>query len=385
MYIVQTGESWRDKPFLYAKPGRIGSKEEIAEILRQGFLEAFYDPDRSEQPKEGEPDLLASRQVDLPEPKIPLREELKAQEIAYTNCVDSMQHIMEEARGGHLDFKSAEPLMSDIVDSVYRNSDALTSLSKIKTHDEYTFAHCVNVSIFSVVFGRHLGFAGEELQRLGMSALFHDIGKMRVPPTILNAPRSLTSNEFAIMQKHAQIGAEMLAELPGIGDDILSGVAEHHERYNGQGYPHKKKGRQISPFGCIISVCDVYDALSSKRVYKEAIPPTKALSIMYGMRGEAWEPGLVELFIKILGIYPVGTPITLTSGLQGIVTHSNPQAPLYPQVLLCRDRNGRHIKPPASVDLAQQHEFQIIKALDKKTVSFDVLSILTEESVPHSS
>lgn len=379
MFIVQTGETWRSRPYLYAKPGILKNEAEIAEILKQGFVEAYYDPDKSEHLEDGVNDLLTARLVHpLPEPTVPLNEEIKAQEENYNNCVNYFQHVMEEARSGRLDYNSAKPFMENIISSVNRNADALTSLAKIKTHDEYTFAHCVNVSIFSVAFGRYLGLRDQNLHNLGLSGLFHDIGKMRIPTHILNAPRQLKPDEFAIIQKHAKYGEEMLSQIPNIPKDILAGVCDHHERYNGTGYPGHKKGHQISPFGSIISVCDVYDALSSKRVYKEALPPSKALSIMYGMRGESWEAGLVELFIKMLGIYPVGTPIGLTSGFKGVVTKSNPSAPLYPTVLLCKDRTGHKIVPPSTVDLAQQHEMQIVKALSSDTVDFDVLTLITE-------
>ncbi|MBO4334784.1 MAG: HD-GYP domain-containing protein [Desulfovibrio sp.] len=387
MFIVQTGETWRSRPYLYAKPGLLKNEAEIAEIIKQGFVEAYYDPEKSEQSKEDVEDLLSTPLAQkLPEPTVSLQDEIKAQVENYNNCVDHIQHVMEEARSGRLDFLSAKPLMDNIISSLNRNADALTSLAKIKTHDEYTFAHCVNVSIFSVAFGRYLGLREENLHNLGLAGLFHDIGKMRVPFNILNAPRQLKPEEFAIMQKHAKFGEEMLSHIPNIPHNILAGVCDHHERFNGTGYPAKKKGSEISPFGCIISVCDVYDALSSKRVYKEALPPSKALSIMYGMRGESWKTGLVELFIKMLGIYPVGTPIGLTSGFKGVVTKSNPSAPLYPTVLLYKDCKGQKIVPPSSVDLAQQHEMQIIKALSTDTVDFDILTLITEgKDVPKKS
>ncbi|MCR5815199.1 MAG: HD-GYP domain-containing protein [Desulfovibrio sp.] len=379
MFIVQTGETWTNRPYLYAKPGLLKTEAEIAEIRKQGFIEAYYDPEKSEHSKIGVEDLLSGRlATPLPEPTVSLQEEIKAQEENYNNCVNYMEHVMEEARSGRIDYTSAKPLMDGIISSVNRNADALTSLAKIKTYDEYTFAHCVNVSIFSVTFGRYLGLREENLHNLGLAGLFHDLGKMRVPPSILNAPRQLKPEEFAIMQKHARYGLEILSQIPNIPKAILAGVCDHHERYNGTGYPDKKKGSEISPFGCIISVCDVYDALSSKRVYKEAMPPSKALSIMFGMRGESWQPGLVEQFIKMLGIYPVGTPIGLTSGFKGVVTKSNPSAPLYPTVTICKDRNGQKIVPPSSVDLAQQHEMQIVKALSSDTVDFDILTLITE-------
>ena len=378
MYIVQTGESWRDKPFLYAKPGLIKTEAEVADIVRQGFQETYYDPEQSQLTQKDEPERFNRPVPPLPEPTATLKEELLLQEESYANCVGHIQHIMEEARNGRLDFNSAKPFMQGIIQSINRNADALTSLAKIKSHDEYTYAHCVNVSIFSVAFGRYLGLSEESLLELGLSGLFHDVGKMRVPLAILNAPRKLSDEEFFVMQKHVLFGEEMLAQIPGMPSDIMDGVVDHHERFNGSGYPHKKKGTSISSFGCILSVCDVYDALSSRRVYKEPIPPSKALSIMYGMRGESWEPGLVELFIKMLGIYPVGTPISLTSGFKGVVTRSNPAAPLYPTVAVCQDRKGLNISPPTSIDLAQQHDFQIIKPLEMKTIDFDVLSLLKD-------
>ncbi|MBQ7618180.1 MAG: HD-GYP domain-containing protein [Desulfovibrio sp.] len=380
MYIVHTGESWQDKPFLYAKPGLIRSEAEVADIVKQGFLEAYYDPELSENqsPAENRSQLL-TRQLSrpLPVPTILLKDELAKQEKAYEHCVEHLQRIMEDARHGQVKLSSSKPYLENIIQSIKNNVDALTSLAKIKVHDEYTYAHCVNVSIFSVAFGRYLGCQDQTLLTLGLAGLFHDIGKMRVPLGILNAPRSLSAAEFELIKKHVIYGEEMLASQVEVSADLLAGVSDHHERFNGSGYPRGKKGQAISDFGSIISVCDVYDALSSRRVYKEALPPNKALSIMYELRGEAWPPGLVEHFIKMLGIYPVGTPIALTSGFKGVVVKSNPQAPLYPTVVICRDRQGQVIAPAATIDLAKQHDFQIIKALDMNTIDFDIFALLT--------
>lgn len=377
MYIVQTGISWRSRPYLYAKPGLIKSEKEIEAIAKQGYLEAYYDPEKSQKIIPRPNDLLPRKPTAPATPLIPLHEELLIQNENYDNCVHQFTHVMEEARSGHVDFHAAKPLIEDIIKSVNRNADALVSLSKIKTFDTYTFAHCVNVSIFAVSFGRHLGLEGETLRDLGMAGLFHDIGKMKVPLAILNAPRKLTSSEYCSIQKHVDFSIDILSKTHGIDERIIQGVADHHERFNGTGYPHGKIDTEISPFGRILSICDVYDALSSRRVYKTALPPSQTLSIMYGMRDEAWESELLEHFIKMLGIYPVGTPIALTGGYKGIVVKSNTLAPLYPTVLLCKERNGKKINPPTAVDLAKQHDFQIIKAIPAEEISTDIFSLLT--------
>ena len=284
MYIVDTGVSWIKRPYLYAKEGLIRSQAEIVDIIHQGFAEAYYDPEQSNI-KPMEPISLedADRSNAAPA-QASLPEELEQAESAYTECVRHAKAFMLEARNGTVDLESSQPLVHGIIDSVNRNVDALTSLAKIKHYDEYTFAHCVNVSIFSVAFGKYLGFDQEKLYLLGMAGLFHDLGKMRVPVEILNAPRRLTDEEFAVIKTHAKLGQDTLSSVKGIAPEILMGVGQHHERHDGSGYPNRLVGAAISLYGRILSVADCYDALSAKRVYKDAMPPTKALSIMFEMR-----------------------------------------------------------------------------------------------------
>ncbi|MCR5814153.1 MAG: HD-GYP domain-containing protein [Desulfovibrio sp.] len=377
MYIVDTGVSWIDRPFLYAKEGMIRSQAEIVEIIHQGFAEAYYDTEQSEI-KPVEP-ISFERSDKSPTPLAvaSLAEELQQAESTYTDCVKQAKEFMLEARTGMVDLEPSIPLVHGIIDSVNRNVDALTSLSKIKHYDEYTFAHCVNVSIFSVAFGKYLGFDQQQLYLLGMAGLFHDLGKMRVPIEILNAPRRLTDEEFAIMKTHAQLGQDTLSSVKGIASEILMGAGQHHEKHDGSGYPNHLVGAAISLYGRILSVADCYDALSAKRVYKDAIPPSKALSIMFQMRNGAWEPGLLERFIKMLGIYPVGTPVELSFGFRGVVSKSNPASPLRPVAAVVRAPNGKMIDPPRTVDLSKHADIKITQPLTAGEASdIDILAIL---------
>ena len=377
MYIVDMGLSWIDHPYLYAKEGLIRSHAQIVEIIHQGFSEAYYDTEKSNiQP--AEPITLKSLGVSRAVSKeVPLGEELEQVENTYSDCVRHAKEFMLEARNGTVDLEPSRPLVQGIIDSVNRNMDALTSLAKIKHYDEYTFAHCVNVSIFSVAFGKYLGLDQERLFLLGMAGLFHDLGKMQVPVEILNAPRRLTDEEFAVMKTHALLGQKSLASVKGIAPEILMGVGQHHEKHDGSGYPNCLVGSGISLFGRILSVADCYDALSSKRVYKDAMPPTKALSIMFEMRKGAWEPGLLERFIKMLGIYPVGTPVELTSGFKGVVAKSNPVMPMQPVAAVVRAPDGRGIVPPRTVDLAKHAGIKITHPLTAgEAADIDILSIL---------
>ncbi len=377
MYIVDTGASWIDHPYLYAKEGLIRSQTEVLEIIHQGYAEAYYDPEQSNIAPV-EPITIDNADASRSTPAVvSLAEELAQAESTYTSCVQHAKDFMLEARNGTVDLEASRPLVRGIIDSVNRNVDALTSLAKIKHYDEYTFAHCVNVSIFSVAFGKYLGFTQQKLYLLGLAGLFHDLGKMRVPVEILNAPRRLTDEEFAVMKTHAQLSKDTLATVKGMAPEILQGAGQHHERHDGSGYPDHLVGSHISPYGRIISVADCYDALSAKRVYKEAMPPTKALSIMFELRNGAWSPGLLEQFIKMLGIYPVGTPVRLSSGFTGVVAKTNPSFPLQPVVAVIQAPNGQGIVPPRPIDLSKHQDVKIVQPLTaSEATGIDIFSVL---------
>ncbi len=388
MYIVDSGLPWVEHPYLYAEEGLIRTLDQICEIVKQGFSEAYYDPERSHfDPPPTANDLNKSASLSpkgTPAPKIPLSQGLKQAQKIYGQCVTQVRKFLSDARVGKIEFEASAPLVNGIIEGLNDNADALVSLSKIKTYDEYTFTHCVNVAIFSAAFGRFLGMDGERLQRLTIAGLYHDIGKMRVPVEILNAPRKLTEKEFQIMQMHTLLVEECLPDPNEIDEEILCGIKEHHEKYDGSGYPRHLAGDEISLFGQLISIADIYDALSSVRVYKDAMPPPKALSIMFEMREKCWKPTLVENFIKMIGIYPVGTPVKLTRGFVGVVTKSNPESPLRPATVLVQNPNGRDLTPPRIIDLSQHQEISIMHALspkEKAAAHLDVLSILTDNNV----
>ena len=377
MYIVDTGASWVDHPYLYSKKGLIKSQAEITEIIHQGFAEAYYDPEQSNIVPEEKISLDGVKTTKTVPPSVSLVEELEEAEQTYAECVNHAKAFMLEARTGHVELESSRPLVHSIIDSVNRNADAMTSLAKIKHYDEYTFAHCVNVSIFSVAFGKYLGFSEQDLYLLGMAGLFHDLGKMMVPVEILNAPRRLTDEEFAIIKQHAKLGEDCLSTVKGVEPEILQGAGQHHERHDGSGYPYGLVGKAISPFGRLLSVADCYDALSAKRVYKDPMPPTKALSLMFEMRNGAWAPGLVEHFIKMIGIYPVGTPVALTQGFKGVIAKTNPAQPLHPVAAVVKTPSGKGIVPPKTVDLAKHLELKITQPLsDSEAKDIDALSSL---------
>ncbi len=228
-----------------------------------------------------------------------------------------------------------------------------------------------------MAYAHHLGLSEEKLHQVGMAGLFHDFGKAFVPQEILNAPRSLTPDEQEIMQSHVLLGYNQLKKADNMPPAVLQAIMHHHEKHNGTGYPYRLSGKKIGICGRILSVSDNYDALSAKRVYKTPMPANVALAIMYKMRGQAWAPGYVERFIKMMGIYPVGTPIQLSSGEQGIVCRSNPNFPAQPGVTIAFDPLGRAISP-IFLDLSKEHGFEIERSLTEADAEkMDIAALLS--------
>lgn len=247
---------------------------------------------------------------------------------------------------GEIDTKKIDSVVGRMVDSIFRNPDALTSLARLKSFDDYTFAHCVNVCILSLAIGRHMGLRRNTLKDLGAGAILHDIGKMLVPEFILKKPGKLSDDEFSVMRTHASLGDVLLAQNSDISWQARQVTLQHHERFDGSGYPAGLAGGDIHLLARIGAVADVYDAMSSNRVYQKAVAPEEAVKKLYLMRGTHFDPEIVERLIKCLGIYPIGTLVELNTGEKAIVRSINHANPLKPTVLMVSDRYGRILSLP---------------------------------------
>ncbi len=345
MQIVDSGQAWTKRPYLYAAEHYVTSRAEVQRIIFDGYREAVVDLDRSDASAftDGLPDEngLESQDFLPPPPKVALEEELPKAVKLHDEGTAYARRFLDDMRNGSLDVSGGEAVVAGILESVERNADALITLSRLYHSDSYTYTHCMNVSVLSTVFARFTRRSEEAVFTAGLTGLFHDLGKSLVPLNILNAPRRLTEEEFGIMRKHPEYGWEQLAKIPGMKEDVLRGALEHHERYDGGGYPKGLAGRAITPVGRATAVCDVYDALTSRRVYKGAMFPHKALGIMYQMRDREFDPRVVALFIRMLGIYPVGSVVRLENGALAVVVASNPAEPMHPTVRPAMDPNGR--------------------------------------------
>ncbi|MFD0847730.1 HD-GYP domain-containing protein [Sphingosinicella xenopeptidilytica] len=236
-----------------------------------------------------------------------------------------MTELYDQARLGRIvEAEMLVPLVDEIAASIARNQSALTSILRLKSKDEYTYVHSVAVAALMINLGREVGgFDRDSLRDAGVAGLLHDIGKMAMPAEVLGKPGDLTSAEYSIMKTHTERGHHLLSQSRDVPEMAFDVCLHHHERINGTGYPKRLKGSQITLVARMGAVCDVYDALTSNRPYKEAWVPNMALKTMFGSRGH-FDPDILTAFIRSVGIYPVGTVVRLRSEHLAVVTDVNP-------------------------------------------------------------
>lgn len=229
--------------------------------------------------------------------------------------------------------------VENIVDEILGNKNVMINMIDLKVFDDYTFYHSLNVAVLSIVMGVALKLNKNELYKLGYGALLHDVGKVFIKKETLNKPGKLTEKEFEEVKKHSELGYGYLKKEFDIPVKSYIGTLEHHERYDGTGYPSGKRGDDICLFGRIIAIADVYDALTSDRPYKKAFLPSEAMEYIMGNCGEAFDPELVLIFASKVAPYPIGTCVKLSNGKTGIVLQNYEDCCMRPKIRVFKYNN----------------------------------------------
>jgi HD-GYP domain-containing protein (c-di-GMP phosphodiesterase class II) len=233
-----------------------------------------------------------------------------------------------------------DDIVSEIIDRVFENRDAMINMLDLKAFDDYTYLHSTNVAVLSIVLGATLNINVLDLHKLGLSALLHDIGKVFVPKELLNKPSRLNEEEFSIMKTHSSKGYEFLKSNYEFPMSSYLGVFQHHEKYDGTGYPVGLSGKQIHIFGRIIAITDVYDALTSSRPYRDALLPSEAIEYIMANGGTHFDPEIVNKFTTKIAPYPVGMTVKLSNNTSGIVMENYSKACLRPKIKIIKHGNS---------------------------------------------
>lgn len=289
--------------------------------------------------------------------QVPYGQEIKSARIIQKEAYSLVQNIMFDVRMGRsIESDWVKRIVNNMVDSILRNSDALLSLTRIKRHDEYTFVHSLDVCIFCLSFARHLSFSRDEMLEFGIGALLHDVGKMKIPAHILHKPDSLSAEDWVEVRKHPVYSLEIMEASKGIPPQSKQLALQHHERYNGSGYPFGLAGDSIGIFGQLAGIVDFYDAITSDRAYQKAIPPHEGIRQIYERSQLEFNRLFVERFIQCIGIHPFGTLVLLDTEELGIVCEINSEILLRPKVLIIYRNSKTPYAQPFQADLTEQSE-----------------------------
>ncbi len=364
MFVHDLNCGWMEHPFMH-NHFKVESHAEIEKITHIGIREVYIDTELGLDVKDAqtEEDVRAEihdKMVKVvqahpvrPRPR-PVKEEMAAAKQVHHEANQAVHSIMTDIRvGKQIEVEQIDPVVERITDSILRNRDALISLGRIKERDNYTFQHSVNVCALLVSFSNALDFEPATIREVGIGGLLHDIGKMKVPLSILNKPGPLTEKEFEAMKSHAALGRDILRETPNIPDHAIMVAGQHHERYDGTGYPDQLKSDEISRFGQMAAIVDVYDALTSNRVYHKGEEPTGVLRKLYEWSKFHFDVELVQHFIRTIGIYPIGSLVSLESGRLAVVVEQGQENLLRPIVRVIFDLKQGFKITPKNIDLSQ--------------------------------
>lgn len=299
-----------------------------------------------------------------------VQEEAAKEDVSFETKVKTLS-CLEDTMGNLVKGRSVslEPLeenVTSILEEVRAHEELVIPIVQLKRHDDYTFAHSLNVAIIALFIGRFIGLGEEELLRLGLGALLHDLGKLKIPQEILRKPTTLNPSEWQVVKQHPLMAKQLLDEQKGVEDLVKFVPLEHHERLDKSGYPLRLDPWEIHLFARIVAVADVYEALTSERPYRKALPLSEVVEYLMGNAGYKLDDVVVRTFVSRLSPYQVGDVVRLSDGREAVVSRLNPVLPFRPYVQI-RTPDGRGGFVVEEIDLARSLTLTIVEELSLKS------------------
>lgn len=357
MYLQSLDSAWIDSPFWRTR-FRIDD-EATLQTLRSLGGRCVIDLDQGAAPRglpaqaageAGDGGRAEAAVVEENDPELRRLARMRAQ------AGSEAKRVFEEARLGHtINREQCRRLVDDIAMATASNPDAALALLRLKDKDEYTHLHSVAVCALMINLATQTGLPAEQIQLAGMVGLLHDIGKVAIPLPVLNKPGALTDEEFTVVKNHPMVSYELIIGSEGMLEDIALGCLYHHEKYNGTGYPKRLAGPIIPLLARMCALCDVYDAITSNRPYKDGWDPAESVGKMLSWRGH-FDPQLMAQFVRSVGIYPVGALVRLQSSRLAVVIGQNRSNLTKPRVQVIYDVSSASFLDE-EVDLAKATDY----------------------------
>lgn len=375
MYVHEICGSWMDNPF-WKKSFKLSNDKDLKAIRDYNIKEIWIDTDRGLDVATETPVVTdeeekihintamneIATQHKTHKPRVPLKEELvRAKKIILDAKKDIILMFNDARMGKTVNVDQAANLVDDINQSISRNSDALLSLVRLKNANNYTYMHSIAVSSLMMALGKELGLDSDTIKEVGIAGLMHDIGKLYIPSKILNKAGRLSDEEFKIMKSHPFQGWELLKNTPEVTEITLDVCLHHHERVDGEGYPDRLSGDDLSLYARMGAICDVYDAITSTRCYKASWEPAESLRKMAEWKEGQFDETVFSAFVKAIGVYPTGTLVKLKTGRLALVVEQTKSSLLKPIVKVFFSTNSMVHIMPELLDLSTSPDSIICK------------------------
>ncbi|WP_448213604.1 HD-GYP domain-containing protein [Colwellia sp. MEBiC06753] len=349
-------------------PGHVKSKEVIGHLASHGVKSVLIDTSKTLEVTFHEDQSTTFEPVKpVSGPRAPVGFELAQAKKIFSDSKNIQKQVLENIIADKtIDLAPVKEITDQAVEAVFNNPDALSCILNIRIKDEYLLEHSVSVSVLVAIFARHLGLDKRIAKEISIGGFLHDVGKIKIPDAILNKPAKLTAEEFEIMKTHVNHSIEIINATPNISELSMEVAALHHEKLNGQGYPFQLNADDISLYGRMITICDIFDALTADRIYKDGYCHVKAFNILRKLaeQGEL-DTQLVDQFIRCMGVYPVGSLVELNTKNIAIV-EARTDDPIRPKVRSFYNIDYRHYTMAKDIDLSagDEHIVKSVRAND---------------------
>ena len=394
MYVAELDKPWEQSSFLF-QGFEIESDNDIQALQYECeyvMIEearskpASLQPGAVRRPMAPRASTTITSRIGVDVPAVPLRQEMKQVVQAQKTASTNITRVLDDVRlGKSLDTQDTKSAVTQMVSSISVNPNSMLWLANLRQKHQRSANHCLNTSIVSIAFGKHVGLSESDLNMLGQGAMLHDIGQVRIPPAILDKPGKLTEEEWQVVRKHPVDGEAVLKITKQLPDKVLEIVRWHHERLDGKGYPDGLSGDAVPLSARIVGMVDAYETMTSDHPYRPAMTPADALRVLRTDGIQAYGKDLVQEFIRCLGIYPIGSLVECNNGALAVVVSSTASSRLKPVIMVVRDEKGNDTKPRmllslATMDPAIAGRWNIKGNADPKLHKIDLPGIIAEES-----
>ncbi len=387
MFVHEICGSWMEHPF-WKKSFLLSQSADLKSLQTCGVQEVWIDtdkgldvegeisaPSQEEEQQKVEAELQKVASENRVVQRISVQQEVQRARAVLSKGKAAVTSMFNEARMGKaISVSDAEPLVEEISSSIARNPEAFLNLARLKDVDNYTYMHSVAVCGLMIALGKQLGLEGRDLKDAGIAGLMHDVGKALIPDNVLNKPGKLTDEEFEIIKTHPRKGWEILSGAKDANEVALDVCLHHHERVDGTGYPERISGDKLTLYSRMGAICDVYDALTSNRCYKNGWEPADTIRKMAEWRNGHFDERIFQAFVKTIGIYPSGTLVRLKSGRLAIVIEQTEKSLLTPIVKAFFSTKSNEPFMPELIDLSKSQE-SIVSAEDPVKWGFDLKQV----------